>query len=443
MACAIIEPTKELREILASTASQSIQVQGLVPAWLLKQMRKSNPNFIYTELRAANRKVSEALSSFLKTNETLCLVKLPGAFLFIYFESQPPAALGQLAGYHVAALTTNEENGFSSKQNQLILFVREVEKALRITSDQFFSWSSGNTNQAQCQKSVCLMFDDKYDTERKLWSIYFDSIGATVFSYDIKGSWDLFCRGESGAIISHPEFAMYNIIPDFGKQLMGRRNVFQLGYDFRQDGPEARFEATQLFPYGTTVLMTDGIYIHHPKAALRILEDINKHNGDKPPIVWTWRLAGRRGIKHWLMDLAVKHERELQAGDSTRFDLFNALLALFPDEFMDEDDPQHPRRNAPLITMDEMLMEDYTELWKTEPQRALERIVDWFAYTALTMRHVCRRFVVVHDGVVPLRWREKNQHVLFYTPEKYFERFNVGDRRASLTDKAVGEKSRQ
>jgi len=390
-------------------------------------MQKSNPNFLHAELRTANPNASEFLSKFLKSNRNLCLVDLTDAFLFIYFENQPPVDSGQPTAYRVAAMIQRQDNGHSPHGSQMTLFTQEVEKALGITSDQFFAWNVGGSRPSTLKKSVCLMFDDDYAIERKLWTIYFAGVGATVFSYDVKGSWDLFCRGEVGAIIAHPEFAMYNFIPDFGKQLMGRRNVFQVGYDYRLEGPNTSFAATPLFPCGTTVLITDGIYVHHPGAALRILEDINKHNADKPPNAWTWRLAGRRGIKRWLRDLAVKHESELQAGDATRFDLYNALLVLFPDQFIDEDDPQHPGKNAPLITMDEILMGDYTELCKTEPQRALDCIVDWFAFTALTMRHVCRRFVVVHDGAVPVRWREKNQQVLFYTPEKYSQMFNVGD----------------
>lgn len=72
--------------------------------------------------------------------------------------------------------------------------------------------------------------------------------------------------------------------------------------------------------------------------------------------------------------------------------------------------------------MPEWMMEDYAEVWRNDPDNALTRIVDWFAYWSLTQKEFCRRFVVVHSTEVP-KWKNTNQHLIFYTPERYFVKF--------------------
>jgi hypothetical protein len=72
--------------------------------------------------------------------------------------------------------------------------------------------------------------------------------------------------------------------------------------------------------------------------------------------------------------------------------------------------------------MPDWMMEDYAEVWQSDPNNAMARIVDWFAYWSLTQKEFCRRFVVVHPTEVP-KWKTTNQHLIFYTPERYFVKF--------------------
>jgi hypothetical protein len=315
-----------------------------------------------------------------------------------------------------------------------------MERTFHIKADQFFIWKTYSSNSKALppplKKSVCLFFPDADEAERSMWAIYFKNIGAGIFSYGVKGSWQTFSHDERGAIIVHPDFVGFNFVPNLGKQLMAKRTVYQLGFDRREHGSNAPFEARPLFPYGTTVLITDEIYEKHPQAALQILKHLIKANQGKPHIVWTWKLAGRRGIKHWLLDLAQKHIVELHAGDETRFHLYYALEEIFASEFEDEDDPQHPVDDAPLITMPEIMMEDYGAKWEVGGagrEECLDTIVMWFAVEAIVNRWGCRRNVVVHEGPVPEKWVKQNQHVVFYTPEKYLSTFGGGgERRVSV-----------
>lgn len=103
---------------------------------------------------------------------------------------------------------------------------------------------------------------------------------------------------------------------------MARHNVYQLGSNqvaFECDGGvgEAPFEAVQIFPYGTTVLVTDEIFEKHPRDALKILQHIHKQNKPYPSFVWKWKLAGRYGLKNWLLDVATDHKAEFDAGDKS------------------------------------------------------------------------------------------------------------------------------
>jgi hypothetical protein len=103
---------------------------------------------------------------------------------------------------------------------------------------------------------------------------------------------------------------------------MGRHNVYQLGRNpaaIECDGGvgEARFEAIQIFRYGTTVLVTDEIFEKHPRDALRILQHIYNQNKDFPSFVCKWKLAGRHGLKNWLLDVAADHKAEFDAGDTS------------------------------------------------------------------------------------------------------------------------------
>lgn len=103
---------------------------------------------------------------------------------------------------------------------------------------------------------------------------------------------------------------------------MARHNVYQLGTSktaFDCDGGvgEASFEAIQIFPYGTTVLVTDEIFEKYPKDALKILQHIYNQNKPYPNFVWKWKLAGRYGLKNWLLDVAVDHKAEFDAGDKS------------------------------------------------------------------------------------------------------------------------------
>jgi len=121
---------------------------------------------------------------------------------------------------------------------------------------------------------------------------------------------------------AHPAFVAFNKVSDFGKQLMGRHNVYQLGRNqaaFEGDGRvgEAPFEAVQIFPYGTTVLVTDEIFEKHPRDALRILQHIYSQNKGYPSFVWKWKLVGRHGLKNWLLDVAADHKAEFEAGDTS------------------------------------------------------------------------------------------------------------------------------
>ncbi|SRR6266480_1854038 len=98
---------------------------------------------------------------------------------------------------------------------------------------------------------------------------------------------------------------------------MARHNVYQLGSNQATFECDAPFEAIQIFRYGTTVLVTDEIFEKHPRDALRILQHIYKQNKSYPSFIWKWTLAGRYGLKNWLLDVAADHKAEFDAGDKT------------------------------------------------------------------------------------------------------------------------------
>lgn len=419
----------EFQDLLKLIDPPRLNVKGLVPLWIRNSLVDSECNSTHAQLKPLSVMASDMLSIFLVSTENAALIEIKGALLLIFFTDNAPLDRSMTYTFILAAFMSNETVEPSST-----LFNQAIERALKITPDQFFKWSAPSSKPERPVKSVFLMFGEPYYAERSLWKIYFRNISAAVLVYGEQGEWDMFCKDDSGAIIMHPKFNDYNTIPDFGKHLMARHNVYQLGVDPREDGPNATFAAYKRFPFGQAILVADEIYENHPEVALRILKSISRHNGDKPPSVWSWRLCARRGIKRWLFDLVAAHEKEdFKTGNHTRFLLWWQLQEIFLPEFEDEFDPQEPQADAPFASIPDDFCPGYEEDWKRGPEgreKCQDLMVRWFAFWAMCNIDTIRRFVVVHspkgDGKVPAKWREGMQHLLFYTPEKYFGQFDQG-----------------
>jgi hypothetical protein len=80
---------------------------------------------------------------------------------------------------------------------------------------------------------------------------------------------------------------------------------------------------------------------------------------------------------------------------------------------------------GPIISPPENGMAEIGELWegdKTDKEKSVEQMVEYFCGWALDHVHCFRRFIIVDPHERP-QWREKYQHVTVLTPDRYLEKF--------------------
>jgi chromo domain-containing protein 1 len=107
------------------------------------------------------------------------------------------------------------------------------------------------------------------------------------------------------------------MMPNFGKVLAHRVKFFEIGYH-KADTPNEtnlKYDCTLIFRAGGIIYITDEVFIHQPKEALKLVqlfiqyvERIKESHG-----ILVWRLATRPGLLKFLLDLCSPYVEAIEA----------------------------------------------------------------------------------------------------------------------------------
>ncbi|KAL2353311.1 hypothetical protein BJ546DRAFT_118264 [Cryomyces antarcticus] len=278
-------------------------------------------------------------------------------------------------------------------------------------------------------RNVFLMFPPQSE-EAELLIRFFHTIGAKVYSSSIPGSWHYMLNAHNkagGVIVLHSGVCNYWQIPDLSMFLNLKFNFFQLAYktsSLSSDSDQRKYTCTTLFPHGYAMYITDSVFAYEPPKARLLIDNFNREFGSKPSkAMETSKLAGRPGLKNWLLQLAVEHsEEDRKAKDDTRIKLYLAMDTIAPPSATDPNDPSNPLPEARLVSIPPSTLSKHAQLWKDDEQKANDYIVNWFAGWACTQVTNFRRFFVIHTEV-ETNWKRKYAHLQVMTTDGYFDKF--------------------
>ncbi|TKA63809.1 hypothetical protein B0A49_07744 [Cryomyces minteri] len=299
-----------------------------------------------------------------------------------------------------------------------------VNAVLGIETNRLFTSFRGAVG-----RNVFLMFPPQSE-EADLLMRFFHTIGAKVYSSSIPGSWRYMLNAHNkagGVIMLHSSVYNYWQIPDLSTFLNPKFNFFQLGYRTSlssSDPDQRKYTCTTLFPHGYVMYITDSVFAYEPRKARLLIDNFIREFGLKPSkAMETSKLAGRPGLKRWLLQLAVEHsEEDRKAKDDTRIKLFLAMDTIAPISATEPNDPPNPLPEARLVSIPPSTLPKHAQLWNDDEQKANDYIVNWFAGWACTQVTNFRRFFVIHTEV-ETNWKRKYAHLQVMTTDGYFDKF--------------------
>lgn len=255
------------------------------------------------------------------------------------------------------------------------------------------------------------------------------------------GSWESMFHHSSCLLIIYPEVKLWDI-PKLGNVLhYSGFHVFSLGFDpalAAANKSDPTFTCERLFPMGDVTFLSDDVFIHHPREALLIIESVSKGNAGKERGASRHKIAARPGIKAWLLDMVTNQKG---AEDPRKLLLLNAIWSLCPFDQEDETYPGNPSEDSDLISLAPEQLPTFQALMQTDPAKATDYVVNWFAGWAFVNASKFRRFTVCHEepgtakevmtkdyklvrqgGVAdPRGWGKEFQYLLVKTPEQWLE----------------------
>jgi hypothetical protein len=261
-----------------------------------------------------------------------------------------------------------------------------------------------------------------------------------------KGIWDSLAekaqRRGGGLLIVDWEIPLWDIPHLAGVLHHSSFRVFSVGVDPHLAGMEGRppkFGCQRLFYMGDVVFVTDEVFIETPEKVLRIIDEINKQNKLKPAGASRHKIAARPGIRTWLMRLVTEQPEGTE--DPRLLKLLEAVWDLCPDDKQDMFNPGNPSKDADMVSEPAELMPTHQALFETEPAKATDFAVNWFAGWAFMNAANYRRFTVCHaesgtgkpgldenyNKVTvdaesdPRGWAKEYSYVMFMTPDEWLK----------------------
>lgn len=198
----------------------------------------------------------------------------------------------------------------------------------------------------------------------------------------------------------------------------------------------------RLFPHGAAVLLTDGLFLHQPHEAAKILTwfRLIVLNSKAPR---TWKLCSRPRLKDWLLTLQA--DRTMEDG-KVYVQCYGEVWRILKDEYMEQGDPEEeqPTPEAPMCFMGEVSAFDENvgkgvatnaEVDKETIAQNDKVLVEWFAGYAMTKLEYFRRFDIVIGA--PLgnerhqelkdKYQSKWSHIEIVTAEELYRKHKVPD----------------
>ena len=195
----------------------------------------------------------------------------------------------------------------------------------------------------------------------------------------------------------------------------------------------------RLFPHGAALLLTDGLFLHRPREAARILTwfRLTVLTSKAPR---TWKLCTRPCLMDWLLKLQA--DRNMEDG-KVYVQCYGEVWRMVKDEYIDEGVPgdEQSTEDAPIHFMGSVSAFDENvgngvatnaEV-DTEAIARNDRIlIEWFAGYAMTKLEYFRRFDIV-TGIPPNDERQREirkvqakwSHVDIMTAEELYLKLKV------------------
>lgn len=281
------------------------------------------------------------------------------------------------------------------------------------------------------------------DCQKQLSALvyYFQNLGCNVHSPRDPGGWEVFEEAyrKYSVLILHSDIMVWKVA-NLQRFLSGgaKVRVFLVNLD-----TPLAYTATQLFPYGEVVLITDDVFVDQPERAISIIERVEKAERAKPAGARNSKIATRPGVKEWLWQLASERSlegRNTEQDGSRWTNLYLAICKLCPDDEKDPWDPPNPRPSSLLESVPTSHLPSYETKWEDNPEVATDYLVNWYAGWGVANAGNYGRFIVCHEAKMggkrsfdenrrhepgeadPRHWAEEYQHLAVMTPNDWLTR---------------------
>lgn len=280
------------------------------------------------------------------------------------------------------------------------------------------------------ERNAFLMFHPEYRSEIDMLIAGLYDLDTTVYLLSDPGAWTYFRSKKYGAVIVHPSFDDFHLIPELSSILQNSHMKF-FSFDAvttqTSTAPHLQPLPT-LFSHGRAVLIMDILWKEHADeigGLIRSIESRIKKNGDANC------LLGRPDLVAWLEKLAYDELENPDATDDTKkaqqhlFVKVHAMLHAKREYRGMWPDAETPTETSPIFFEPESCLPGYNDAAETNAHQAEEILVDWFATWTLRNIRKYRNFIVVSpyqsSSKQKRAWSDKYKHVEFVTPLKYME----------------------
>ncbi len=198
----------------------------------------------------------------------------------------------------------------------------------------------------------------------------------------------------------------------------------------------------RLFPHGVAVLLIDGLFLHRPHEAAKILTWFRLIilNSKAPR---TWKLCSRPRLIDWLLTLQT--DRTMKDG-KVYVQCYGEVSRMLKDEDMEQGDPEEeqPTPEAPMCFMGEVSAFDESvgkgvatnvEVNKETIAQNDKVLLEWFAGYAMTKLEHFRRFDIVTGALsdderhqeIKDNYQNKWSHIKIVTAKDFYRKNSVPD----------------
>ncbi|KAL8743044.1 MAG: hypothetical protein Q9190_004559 [Brigantiaea leucoxantha] len=272
---------------------------------------------------------------------------------------------------------------FGIEFSRLVTYTRDQNEAEQHQAHQFF-----------------LIFPPSAQSELEFLTEFLRANGpVNIYKHDEKGAWDYFKnKVDIGVIICHESFYDYWAIPQLAWVL--RKTINMFNFSLKPMNPLAPDpHLIRLFPHGTSILLTDSMFMLRTLDTARILTWFRL---SMPANKSSWKICTRPAIQEWLLRIQEKFDFPL-AEDFVA--CYTEVWRLLPPEMTEEWDPEVPAEDAPIDCMGDGVANFDWELGtsasnpeQVDYKKMLENDITlgkWFAGWGMTKQEVCRRFHII------------------------------------------------